>query len=624
MDDMERNQLIAVIVIVVVVGAAGAYVLLSQPGVVLAEDQSIVYETIGLPEYMDPHKNYETAGSWIHYNIYETLMTYPWDTADSNPTNPLLATGYTISGDGLNYTFTLRQGVTFHDGTPFNATCVQMNIWRMLGRGWDDGWGPVWMIAEPILGGQAVEDAVFEFGDGTPEHIAAWANWKANVSAVVVKSDYEVVIRLAYPFAPFVAALTYEVGAIISPTYFMAHEGMAPGGTTAWMDEHACGTGPFYLDSWIQDDRVFLIRNDNYWRKDLAKLTHPYAGTVTNVTIKLNPDVNSRILNIRAGTTDSCDWPVTNAYDVWNNVTVIGNGKGQSMDPNLKCWTGYPTFDVVFLGFNMNPYINQSGVITESPWTNFYARKALSYAFDYEALIKNVCNGIAMPLQGPIPKGMAYHDDNLFMFKRNMTAAVEAWNLAMDSGLDDILANNSYTLNIYYNEGNTQREAASLLVAQAIQEIIDDPASTNPTEELQVDAYAAAWADYLALNRNRQLPMFFLGWAPDYADADNYASPFVKSTGTFPARVGLAGSLGEGGVAWDAETVDGWIVDAAKSSDPATRTALYKDIQEAIVAQCAFLWCYQGVSFQVERVEMNGYVFNPMHDMYFYHYYKTA
>ena len=621
---MERNQLIAVVVIVVVIGAAGAYLLLQPPAVVLAEDQSIIYEVIGLPEYMDPHKNYESAGSWIHYNIYETLFTYPWDTADTSPSVGLLAESYSLSSDGLTYTFTLRQGITFHDGTPFNATCVQMNFWRMLGRGWDDGWGPVWMVAEPILGGDAVETAVYTYGDGSPEHIAAWANWQENVSAIVVNSEYEVEIHLAYAYTPFIAAITYEVGAMISPTFFMAHGGMSPESADVTLNEEACGTGPFILDDWIQDDRVDLVRNDDYWRAADAKTTHPYAGTIEAVTIKLNTDVNSRILNLQAGTTDACNWPVTNAYDIWNNVTTIGDGTLQSLNPDIKVWAGNPTFDVMFLGFNMNPYLNVSNEIRESPFTDWELRAAISYAFDYEALINNILNGLGVQLQGPIPQGMFGHKDDLFMFSENLTAAVEHWNLAMANGLDDIWANNSYELNIYYNEGNTAREAAGLLVKQAIENIVADPASTDPSSTLSIDVYGLEWASYLFQVRNKQLPIFWLGWAPDYADPDNYAAPFVKTTGTFPARVGLAGSFGEGGVVWPGATVDGWIDDAAVETDPTTRQNLYYQIQEAIVDQCAFLWGYQSTSFHVEGAWMNGYVFNPMHDPYFYHYYKTA
>jgi peptide/nickel transport system substrate-binding protein len=624
MDDMERNQLIAVLVIVVVVGAAGAYLLLQPPAIVLAEDQTILWEDIGLPEYMDPHKNYESAGSWIHYNIYETLFTYPWDTADTTPSVGLLAESVVISADGLTYTFTLREGVTFHDGTDFNATAAQMNFWRMLGRGWDDGWGPVWMIAEPILGGAAVEDAVYEYGDGSPEHVAAWLDWMENSDAVVVNSEFELEVNLAYAYTPFIAALTYEVGAMISPTFFMAHGGMNPNGTDVTLNEEACGTGPYELVDWIQDDRIELTLFEDYWRAEDAKTTHPYAGSITDITIKLNTDVNGRMLNLETGTSDGCYWPATNAYDIWNNVTTIGNGKLQSLNPDIKVWTGNPTFDVMFLGFNMNPYLNVSNDIRESPFTDWELRAAISYAFDYDSLIDNILNGLGIQLQGPIPQGMFGHDDDLYMYEQDMAAAVTHWNLAMDGGLDDVWANNSYELNIYYNEGNTNREAAGLLVKQAIENIIADPASTDPSSTLTIDVQSLEWASYLFQVRNKQLPIFWLGWAPDYADPDNYAAPFVKSTGTFPARVGLQGSFGEGGIVWDHATVDGWIDDAAVETNPTTRATLYANVQEAIVDHCAFLWGYQATSFHVESANMNGYVFNAMHDPYFYHYYKTA
>ena len=232
---MQRNQLIAVVVVIVIVGAAGAFFLL-QPQA--PTDQSIVWETIGNPEFMDPHVNYETFGSWVHYNIYETLYTYPWNSADTSASEPLLAESLEISSDGLNYTFTLRQGVTFHDGTAFNASCVVYNIERMLAI--FDGWGPAWMIAEPLLGGGAIEDAVYGEGEGSAEHIAAFNAWKADndagTGALIVLDTYTVRVRLAYAYTPFLAALTYEVGAMMSPTYVEAHGGVVIGEHNTHMD----------------------------------------------------------------------------------------------------------------------------------------------------------------------------------------------------------------------------------------------------------------------------------------------------------------------------------------------------------------------------------------------------
>jgi peptide/nickel transport system substrate-binding protein len=603
-------------VVVVIVGSAGAFILLTPTA---PSNQTIVWETIGNPEYLDPHVDYETFGSWISFNVYETLYTYDWDNGDTAPTVPLLASDLDISADGLNYTFTLRQGVTFHDGTPFNASCVKYNFERMLAI--FDTWGPAWMVAEPILGGQAVEDAAYEFGEGSAEHIAAYNDWEANSGALEIIDTYTIRIRLAYAYAAFLPAITYQVASIISPTWVEANGGITIGAHNTYVDEHTCGTGPYMVTEWTPDEKIVLDINPNYWRAAASKTTHPYSGAVSQVTIKTNEEVNSRILNVQAGESDGCYWPTSHADQIYNGETTIGDGTLQTDNPNLKLWAGNPTFNVMFLGFNMNPTYNSSGNIVQSPFTDKDVRESFSYAFDYTTFIDNVVNGFGVQLQGPVPQGMFAHKDDLFMYNYNLTKAAEYWNLAMASGLDDVLANNSHRLDIYYNSGNTVREAACLLLKDGITEMLDNATygATAPSSTLQMDVVALEWSNYLYQVRNRQLPIFFLGWAPDYADPDNYVGPFVKSTGTYPLRIGLGISDG-----WDAATVDGWIADAAAESDQNTRRDLYYDIQEEIVDHCAFLWCYQSTSFHVEHVSMNGYVFNPMYSgPYFYHFWKT-
>ncbi|MFW9812798.1 MAG: ABC transporter substrate-binding protein [Candidatus Thorarchaeota archaeon] len=583
----------------------------------------IIWETIALPEYMDPHKNYERMGAWIHSNIYETLVTYDFESADTSPLNMLLAESLVVSSDGHNYTFTLRQGITFHDSTEFNATAVQMNFWRMLGRGWDDGWGPVWMIAQPILGGKAVQDAVYEHGDGSPEHIDAWNDWMANSKAVVVIDEFTVRIRLAYSYAPFLSVLAYSVGSMISPTFFMAHGGMSPESDNDTLDEKSCGTGPYILEDWIQDDRIELSINHNYWRSYVAVYAHPFAGSIETVSVRLNADDPSRMLNLQEGLTDGCYWSTSHAQEVWNNVTEIGDGTLQSSNPSIKVWAGNLKFDVMFLGFNMNPYVNVSGEVRMCPFTNYDLRAAVSYAFDYQAVIDTLLDGWGVQLQGPIPRGLFAHDDELFMFERDMTMAVEHWNIAMTNGLDDIWANNSYELVLYIGVGSTNRNTAALLVKEAIENIIADPISINPSQPLTIEILNAEWPHYLYLVQNHQMPIFFLGWSPDYADPDNYIEPIVRSTSSFPKRVGLEGSAGEGGIVWDNVTINGLIDAAAAESDPTTRELLYSQIQVAIVEHCAYLWCYQTTDFHTESFDVQGFVYNPMRQPYFYHYYKV-
>jgi peptide/nickel transport system substrate-binding protein len=125
---------------------------------------------------------------------------------------------------------------------------------------------------------------------------------------------------------------------------------------------------------------------------------------------------------------------------------------------------------------------------------------------------------------------------------------------------------------------------------------------------------ALEWSNYLDQIRLRQMPIFFVGWAPDYADPDNYMFPFAYETGTFAYRIGLNDSQ-----------INTWYLQAKVETDSATRLSLYNQINEKLAAICPYLWVYQNTEFRTWRswVHGDGLVYNPMHDVYFYHVYKT-
>lgn len=632
---------------------------LLSPSVNQSSINTVVWETGWIGSIsMDPHTDSREGGpigwwrnygydydSVIYSNIYETLFTYDFDSSDTTPSVPLLAESVEISADGLNYTFSLRQNVKFHDGTPFNASCVQMNFWRILGRGpcmgraYHNEYGlslrggmrfvwlhpSVWTVAERVLGGHTIMDAVIDYGAGSPQHIGNWTDWVENSDAIIVIDEFTVRIRLESAYVPFLSIIASSVCSMISPTFFMTRGGMFPDGEYGALDGETCGTGPYKLVQYVWDDRIVLRLFDDYWRSSDARTTRPWAGSITNV--KLSQNFNDLgFWDLAEGTTDGCDWPATNR--IWNDVTTRGDGTLQSTVPEIKVWTGLPSCGIMSLGFNMRPYLNISGNLVQNPFADYELRAAVSYAFDYQASIDSIRNGLGMQPKGPIPQGMFAHDEGLFMFRRNMTEAVRHWNLAMANGLDDVWANNSYNLNIYcYGEDSGKYYELGLLMKQAIWDIIADPTSVNPPH-LSITVIELNWDQILEDRLNpalptQQLPIFFLYWAPSYVDPDRCVAPFIKSTNDLPNEIGLVGSLGEGGVVWDHETVDGWIDKAAAESDPAERVSLYAQIQEAIVDHCAYLWCYQNVEFHVESCEMNGYVFNPMRGPYFFHYYKT-
>ncbi|MFX1484098.1 MAG: ABC transporter substrate-binding protein [Promethearchaeota archaeon] len=612
---MERNQLLAIVVIVVVIAGAGvAFVFLSQP--TRPPENTLIQETIGNPDYMDPHVDYETAGGLPLYNIYETLYTYPWDSADTSPSVPLLAASAPVmSSDGLNYTITLRTGITFQDGTPFNASCVQWNIYRAMKMFYPDG--PVWMLAEPLYGGHFVEDAAFGQGPTSSQFIAAFDNWTANANAVIVMDENTIRFRLQAPYPPFIAALTFTVGAQMSPTFASAHATNAAdaawdhyavsyGELHTYMESHTCGTGPYMLTNWVPDQYIEMDLNTNYWRTS----TSVGAGSIEKVFIRTNEDVNGRSLNLRTGTIDIAYWPTTNALDIWDNSTT-----DTSLDPNIKIVMG-DSFSVMFFGYNMGDYNTTTGQVITSPYANLAFRKCSSYAFDYNAFMAAAVNGLGRQAKGPIPYGMFGYNGTSYTENYNISKAVEYWNQAvMDPVFLESLANMSYTLTIYYNSGNTVREQGSLLLADGLNKVITDAsANTSAVPNLTFKTQALEWSNYLDHIRNRQMPIFFVGWAPDYADPDNYMFPFAYDLGTYALRVGLNDSI-----------VNQYYLLAKGETNQTQRMHYYNKMNDRLAEISPYLWVYQSKSFRTWRTWLHGdgLIYNPMHQYYYYHIYKT-
>ena len=158
-------------------------------------------------------------------NIYDNLVQYK---AGSTEIEPGLATEWSTSSDGKEWTFKLRQGVKFHDGTPFNAEAVKFSIERQL---------PPNQTAD-------MPYADFSFG---------------MVDKVTVVDDNTVKFSLKYPYAPFLLNLAMVLTAPI----------VSPEAVKKWgkdFGQHPVGTGPYVFDKWDKDDKIVLKANKDYWR----------------------------------------------------------------------------------------------------------------------------------------------------------------------------------------------------------------------------------------------------------------------------------------------------------------------------------------------------------------------
>ena len=587
----------------------------------LSSENAFIWETIFQPNSLDPHVDYETTGNWISYNVYETLYTYDWNSASTSPSIPLLAASAPVlSGDGLTYTITLREGILFHDGTPFNASCVKWNIERAMKIFYPDG--PIWILADFLRSGSAVGAAASRYGTESAEFELAFNNWVANSGAIEVLGTSVVRFTLSIPYAPFIAALTYTVGSMMSPSFAIAHAsdptwafwsgyGVNFGEYQNYMTMHTCGTGPYTLVEWIPDDSIELNLNPDYWRTS----TSAQAGSLETVYIKWNDDVDAIAHHLQSGITDGCYWPKENALDIWNPDTQT------STDSNVFVSTGGISYEMHNIGFNMGVIeigteTNPNQVNSPFYWKDF--RKAASNAFDYDAYIDAAYNGFAIKDHGPIPIGMFGHNDSAFNYEYNLTAAIEDWNIAMmDSNFINTLNELDCSITFYYINDDSMSEQLCLLLKDGLSSMLRSPSvNTSGLEASMVfNTQALEWSDYFAYIGDGRLPFYFLGWAPDFADPDNYLFPMIYYRGVYASMM-----------RYNNTNVNQWFEAQRIETDIYERVRLLNLIQETVADDAPYLWLIQETEFRTwgSWVHGDGLTYNPMHDLYFYHIYKTA
>lgn len=190
-----------------------------------AKDMTLVYAQGSDPRGLDPAFVDDGESAKIICNIYEGLVKYK---ADSTEIEPCLATEWSSSEGGKEWTFKLRQGVKFQDGTDFNAEAVKFSVDRQL----------------PPKRTDDMPYASFTFGP---------------VQKVEVVDSHTVKFILDQPYAPFLANLAMAMAApIVSPAAVQK----AGGGN---INETPVGTGPFKFVKWEKGQQVALERNEQYW-----------------------------------------------------------------------------------------------------------------------------------------------------------------------------------------------------------------------------------------------------------------------------------------------------------------------------------------------------------------------
>jgi peptide/nickel transport system substrate-binding protein len=228
----------------------------AAPALAQTPPNVLVVGQIAEPKSLDPHAVTAVNDFRILVNVYDGLTRYKDGTLEVEPS---LAESWEISDDGKTYTFKLREGVTFHDGTPFNAEAVKFNFDRMLN-----------------------EDHPYH--DTGPFPLAFFFSSVEEVTAV---DEHTVEFQLSEPYAPFLSNLAYPTGLIVSPAAVEEHG--------SDFGRNPSGTGAFKFEEWEANSRVVVTRNEDYWDG---------APPLEAVIYRPITDANTRIAEMLAGGLD--------------------------------------------------------------------------------------------------------------------------------------------------------------------------------------------------------------------------------------------------------------------------------------------------------------------------------
>ena len=620
-----RVQAAVLIVIVVAAVAAGAYMALQPtgpgpgPGTTQTSSQAvpnadtITYETIGQPDTLDPSTDYETSGGSIIQNVYEPLVFFNGPKADE--VVPWLAQSYEMSPDGLTYTFHLRTGIQFHDGTPMDANAVYFSLMRVLIM--DDPDGPAWTMLQIIRGGLNYSKSYNNAGPSAPDgygdkYTKGELDDLLNAKPVEVIDPQTVAVHLEAPYAGWLFVLAFSVGSVVSPTAFKQHWTAPTDGTpylegitcgdyhdelNLWPASNMVGTGPYVFKSWDKATQtVILTRNEKYWGGPSQRGIAP----VTNIVIKGIDDQNTRLLDFKTGTADIANIPVTGGLifqfidkDKWFSQgqmvplssDYVAYPKCPPNEPiQGKCL--FPQFITDYIGYNEQLNGPDRKPQAFQPFADVRIRKAFTLSFNRTAYLHDVVQDFAFPASQIIPPGMFGYDPTIQPTPYDPDQAKQ---LLLDAGANPIKPENAFspknpqTVEISYNLGNLVRETAATIMANTINNLAADTG-------LYACVTGLAWPQFLAAQRAKQLAVYFIGWVVDYVDPDDFLVPFARSSGTLALRIG-----------YNNPAVDKLVDQQAKIADKTQRLQVIKQIQTMVNDDYAYAWRTNGATWSLTR-----------------------
>ena len=525
---------------------------------------------------LDPIQIGDTQSHDVGHNIYSGLVRYrpaiDGENQSLSDLVPDLAESWTTSADGKTYTFKLRQNVKFHNGRAFDASDVKYSIERLANP--KNASKGMW-----TLNGLALEglDAYQE---------ACKAGKDAHLDSVKVIDKYTVSLTLqdVIPFALHVLAMSYY--------YVVPREEVEK-----WGDQfslHAVGTGPYRLKEWKPNQKLTLVRNEQYFHG---------TPSIEELRFYIVPDENIRLLWFENGELEHLEPPIPAAsFDrilsdkKWNpmgnepirKIERI-NDPAQSRIIKDREWT------IQYIGMDTS----------SAPFNDKLVRKAFNYAINKRKIIDVVRNGRGIPARGVLPNGFpGFKEDRPIPYPYDLKKAKELMAQAgwRDSNGDGILDKNGkpFKMSFWHNQS-----AIYAMLGASVQADLRDLG-------IDIDVRALEWASYIEKVKPKvgddgklipgEAKLFRFGWAADYPDPDNYLWTLFSSK-----NIGQDNST-----SYSNPVVDSLVDRARTMTDWSQREKLYHQAESQIVEDAPWIFLYTNVEYKLVQPYVLGQQMHPL------------
>lgn len=474
-------------------------------------------------ETMDPAQHMSNGSKKGENFVYNNLIGYKAETAEIVPE---LAESWTLSPDGGVLTFKLRKGVKFHDGTPFTAEAVKFSWDRML---------------KADLSG------------------AGKYKTYADLNSVKVVDDYTVTFTTT---APAPSMMHWFAGGqkfyIVNPAYVQAHATAEDPLALKWMATHECGTGPFELAEWEPDSRYVFKKFAGYWGGTPDLKPTP---KVDKITYKIVKDASATRMMLEKGDVDVAEKLPSDAIEKLSKA------------PGIKIkWCD--DWRIVFAIMNAK----------KAPFDNVKVRQAISYAVNYDELIKAVENGRVKRVTGTMMEGFLGYDPNLFRYELNLD---KAKTLMKEAGFP-----NGFKATLLYS---ADRYMGFELMATLLQSYLKQIG-------IDLNLQKMAWPTQVDTMKSGEFEMALQTWTADYPEPveQNF---FFFSSKTFGQRWNWS--------YWENARSDELNEALSTTVDPKKREEIVHEIQKLGVDNAVYVYFYRAATPIAMRENVQDIWFHP-------------